>query len=110
MKTIFCCIGVCVLASIVHISILKIHSSEERSKLLELANSVLEEQVADISNQLLIERSELTYEDGLRDGIMNSKSQEYMAGYHKGIADQSYHIFVGNQMSATEIGVRDGNR
>lgn len=104
MKNFWYCLVACVFASIIHICILKNHALEERAKLLEFANKILEEQIADINSQLIMERSGPTYDDGVRDGIMNSKSQEYMAGYHKGIADQGYHILVNDQMSAIEIG------
>ena len=44
---------------------------------------ILRDQVADMTYQFSGKR---TYEEGVRDGIHNSKSQEYMAGYHVGVS------------------------
>lgn len=44
---------------------------------------ILRDQMSDMAYQFSGKR---TYEEGVRDGIHNSKSQEYMAGYHVGVS------------------------
>ena len=65
------------------------HKLESRSREVTMLNhevrlreteaQILRDQVADMTYQF---SSQKTYEQGVMDGIHNSKSQEYMAGYH----------------------------
>jgi hypothetical protein len=44
---------------------------------------ILRDQIADMTYQF---SSRKTYEEGVMDGIHNSKSHEYMAGYHLAVS------------------------
>ena len=52
------------------------------NRLLELNSKIQNEQISDFQNDIIMLSARKTYEDGLRDGIMNSKSSSYVQGYH----------------------------
>lgn len=50
---------------------------------IEIARSkILENQIVDMSNQIIELNSRRTYEDGVRDGFEKRKDQSYVDGYH----------------------------
>lgn len=62
-------------------SVLCVINANNRVNLLSIESQILRDQVADY-NQQIIQLSLRTYEDGVRDGFSNSKSIQYVAGYH----------------------------
>ena len=52
------------------------------NKLLELNSKIQNEQISDFQNDIIKLCARKTYEDGLRDGVMNSKNSSYVQGYH----------------------------
>jgi hypothetical protein len=59
-----------------------------RAEVLEQRNNILLDQMNDLSEQLASARAAKTYEQGIADGIQNSKDQSYMMGYHAAIGKQ----------------------
>lgn len=57
--------------------------------LAEQRSEILEDQLEDYELQLIKFGQLKTYEDGLRDGIENSKNAAYVSGYHNALKDQN---------------------
>ena len=51
----------------------------------QIAADILRDQIADMTYEFASRR---TYEDGLKDGLANSKNEDYTRGYHLGVSQQ----------------------
>lgn len=58
-------------------------------RILEANSKIQNEQIADFQNDIIMLSTQKTYEDGLRDGITNSKSSSYVQGYHAAISQNN---------------------
>jgi hypothetical protein len=73
------------LSLLLHGAVFQYVSANNQLELVELQNKILVDQIQDLSDQLAAIRAARTYEDGVRDGIENSRDQSYMSGYHMAI-------------------------
>ena len=71
---------------IVICSILACFQMNERCKLQELESNILRDQIQDMAFTFTNAK---TYEDGLKEGFENSKSGEFVRGYHYATAQFS---------------------
>ena len=55
----------------------------------QLAISILRDQVEDYAHEIETLSFTKTYEDGLKDGIENAESMQYMRGYHAATQDRN---------------------
>lgn len=60
-----------------------------RLEVEKMSNQILRDQLSDYEQQIFTLKSSKTYEDGLADGVLNSKNIYYMAGYHAAIKQQN---------------------
>ena len=60
-------------------------------------SDILRDQLSDYTQQIHELRSRRSYEDGLRDGIENADSINYMRGYHAATSSIHDPYMVGNQ-------------
>lgn len=79
---------------VIHVLVADMEISKRRADLLEIANKVLEEQVADLEGRLNDYRAAKTYDDGLLIGIQMGESSLYTEGYHKGLQHGVDHANV----------------
>ena len=63
------------------------------------SEQILRDQLADYSNQLAEFRAARTYEEGLRDGIVNANNSVYMQGYHAATRDTN--VFASGEIVET---------
>lgn len=85
MKALLISLCVAMATLFAHYAILEINRANARADLMAVANTVLEEQVADLESSLSDYRSAKTYEDGVMDGVELGESALYTKGYHMGI-------------------------
>ena len=78
------------LSLLLHGAVFQYVSANNQLELVELQNKILVDQIQDLSDQLADLRSARTYEDGVRDGVENSKSIEWTNGYHLGISQNNH--------------------
>ena len=55
----------------------------------QLAMSILRDQIQDYAHEIESLVHVKTYEDGLKDGIENAESMQYMRGYHAAAQDRN---------------------
>lgn len=53
------------------------------------ANRILADQLYDYEQQIMGLRSRRSYEDGVRDGVTNSRNIQYMEGYHAALQNEN---------------------
>lgn len=70
----------------VYWSVTFVTENNARTELMKLEVDILHDQISDMSFQNAQLLSRKTYEDGVADGFANSKSLEYVRGYHAGTA------------------------
>lgn len=85
------CFTMFVSSIIVHCLIWETKIAQKEASAYMMSNNILHEQIDDMAQELAEYRNLPTYEEGLRDGIQNTKSVEYMAGYHNGLKHGSDH-------------------
>lgn len=64
-------------------------SKSNQLAMLEQRTDILKDQLEDYQFQIISLRQSKTYEDGLREGIENSKNAAYVNGYHNALKDQN---------------------
>ena len=95
----FLCLTASILA--VFIFILRIDSLTEQNQLLQIESNILRDQVGDMAFQNAQLLSRRTYEEGLRDGVENSRISEYTRGYHAAINQAASAVTLSPEQSVT---------
>lgn len=69
----------------IFVLVLRIEKLESQNQLIQTESDILRDQVDDMAFQNAQLLSRRTYEEGLKDGVENSKISEYTRGYHAAI-------------------------